>query len=145
MITDLYSWLKVLHVVSMVAWMAGIFYLPRLFVYHVDAEIGSRQSDTFKVMERRLYRGIMMPAMISTWVFGLWIGVLGGWFQGVYWLHAKLMFVVGLTLFHFLCDVWRKAFAADANTHTSRFFRIINEVPTLLLLVIVILVIIKPF
>lgn len=143
--SDLYSWIKVLHLFSLISWMAGIFYLPRLFVYHADAETGSIQSETFKVMERRLMAGIMRPAMVGTWAFGLWLGFLGGWFSGVYWLHAKMLVVLALTVFHFQLDVWRKAFAADRNRHGNRFFRAMNEIPTVLMIVIVILVVFKPF
>lgn len=143
--SDLYSWIKVLHLFSLISWMAGIFYLPRLFVYHADAEIGSVQSETFKVMERRLMAGIMRPAMVGTWAFGLWLGFLGGWFSGVYWLHAKMLVVLALTVFHFQLDVWRKGFVADRNRHGNRFFRAMNEIPTVLMIVIVILVVFKPF
>lgn len=139
-----YEWIKIGHLFSVFAWMAGIFYLPRLFVYHADAEPGSALSETFKVMERRLYRGIMMPAMIGTWGFGLWLGILGGWFTGVSWLWLKLIFVLGLTAYHHQLDAYRKAFARDANQHTQRFYRMINEAPTLILLAILILVVLKP-
>ncbi len=139
-----YEWIKIGHLFSVFAWMAGIFYLPRLFVYHADAEPGSALSETFKVMERRLYRGIMMPAMIGTWGFGLWLGMLGGWFTGVSWLWLKLIFVLGLTAYHHQLDAYRKAFARDANQHTQRFYRMINEAPTLILLAILILVVLKP-
>jgi putative membrane protein len=139
-----YEWIKIGHLFSVFAWMAGIFYLPRLFVYHADAEPGSALSETFKVMERRLYRGIMMPAMIGTWGFGLWLGILGGWFTGVSWLWLKLIFVLALTAYHHQLDAYRKAFAKDANQHTQRFYRMINEAPTLILLAILILVVLKP-
>lgn len=146
MIADSYSWIKVAHIVSLIAWMAGLFYLPRLFVYHVDAEPGSRQSETFKVMERRLLKAIMTPAMVSTWVFGLWAAIAGGWFsEGNGWLHAKLAFVLALSAFHGACVVWVRDFARDRNARAGRYFRIANEVPTLLMVVIVILVVIKPF
>lgn len=140
-----YDWIKIGHLFSLIAWMAGIFYLPRLFVYHADAEPGSVQSETFKVMERRLYHGIMRPAMYGTWAFGLWLGILGGWFSGVSWLWVKLMLVLGLTVYHYQLDAWRKAFAADANRHGQRFYRAINELPTLILLAILVLVVLKPF
>lgn len=142
---DLYAWLKIMHLLSLVSWMAGIFYLPRLFVYHCGAPIGSQQSETFKVMERRLMRGIMRPAMYSTWIFGVWLGYDGGWFVNVRWLWAKLFFVTLLTIFHYTCEEWRKDFAADRNRHPQVFFRYMNEMPTLLLIVIVILVVLKPF
>jgi putative membrane protein len=140
----LYPTLKTLHIVSLIAWMAGMFYLPRLFVYHADAPPGSERSETFKVMERRLLKAIMNPAMIATWVFGLWLAwELGAFTQG--WLHAKLAVVVLLTGLHHVLARTVKAFAADRNTRSSRYFRIVNEVPTLALPVIVALVVFKPF
>jgi putative membrane protein len=145
MIGHTYDWIKIGHLFSVFAWMAGIFYLPRLFVYHADAAPGSVQSETFKVMERRLIKGIMQPAMIGTWGFGLWLGIQGDWFIGASWLWLKLAFVMALTAYHIHLDLWRKAFARDANRHTSRFFRMINELPTLILLAILVLVVLKPF
>ncbi|HYH22599.1 MAG TPA: protoporphyrinogen oxidase HemJ [Azospirillum sp.] len=140
-----YEWVKALHVISIIAWMAGLLYLPRLFVYHTAAAPGSEASETFKVMERRLMRAIMNPAMIASWVFGIWMLILiPEWFQQG-WLHAKLLFVVVLTVSHMLMARWRRAFAEDRNTHPQRFFRIWNEVPTLLMIGIVIFVIVKPF
>ena len=140
-----YDWIKIGHLFSVIAWMAGIFYLPRLFVYHANAEIGSVQSETFKVMERRLLKGIMRPAMYGTWVFGLWLGVKGGWFSASSWLWLKLLLVLGLTVYHYQLDAWRKAFERDANRHDSRFFRMMNELPTLILFAILVLVVLKPF
>ncbi len=140
----LYDWLKALHVIAIVAWMAGMLYLPRLFVYHVDAKPGSEMSETFKVMERRLLRAIINPAMTATWVLGLsmaWIGEL--W--GQHWFQAKVVLVVIMSALHGFLSRWRRDFAADANRHSARFYRIVNEVPTLLLIGIVILVIVKPF
>lgn len=142
--TDLYGWLKVGHLFSLIAWMAALFYLPRLFVYHADAPAGSPASATFKVMERRLLKAIMTPAMIATWVFGLVLAWQGGWFTDG-WLHAKLLFVFVLSGFHGACSAWTRAFAEDRNTKPARFYRIANEVPTLLLLVILVLVVLKPF
>lgn len=141
---DFYPWAKAIHVIAVISWMAGMLYLPRLFVYHADTERGSQQSETFKVMERRLYRGIMMPAMIGSWGFGLWLGILGGWFTGVSWLWLKLIFVLGLTAYHHQLDAYRKAFVNDANQHSQRFYRMINEAPTLILLAILVLVVLKP-
>ncbi len=141
-----YQWVLALHVISMVAWMAGLLYLPRLFVYHADAEKGSVQSETFKVMERRLYRGITTPAMIATWVFGLWLAFGYGivdWSQG--WMWVKAVLVLALSGFHGLLGAQRRAFAEDRNTRPARFFRQINEIPTLIMIVIVIAVIVKPF
>ena len=143
-ISDSYLWLKAFHVISMVAWMAGLFYLPRLYAYHADSLPGSAQSETFKIMERRLLRIIMNPAMILTFVFGgLMLTVPGTMQQG--WLHAKLGLVLALAGFHGALAVWRKDFAADRNRRPARFYRMVNEVPTLLLIPIVILAIVKPF
>ncbi|WP_073627952.1 protoporphyrinogen oxidase HemJ [Pseudoxanthobacter soli] len=141
--TDLYLWAKTLHIVSVVAWMAAMFYLPRLMVYHVAAERGSVQSETFKVMERRLLKLICNPAMISTWIFGLLLAWQGGFFADG-WLHAKLALVLVLSGLHGFLSRCVKDFAADRNRRSARFYRIINEVPTVLLLLIVILVIFKP-
>lgn len=137
-------WIKSLHIVFMVTWFAGLFYLPRLYVYHAAAAPGSELSSTLKIMERRLLRFIMDPAMVVVWVTGPWLA----WWQGVYmdgWLHAKFALVLALTWFHHDLGRWRKAFAEDRNTRSARFYRIANEVPTLLLVGIVILVIVKPF
>lgn len=141
---DLYSWLKALHVISVIAWMAGMLYLPRLYVYHCSAKPGSEMSETFKVMERRLLRAIINPAMIASWVFGLamaWQGDL--WGEG--WFHGKLALLVGMQLIHAGMARWRRQFAKDENRHSARFYRFMNEVPTLLMIGIVILVIVKPF
>ena len=141
----LYDWIKALHVISIIAWMAGLLYLPRLFVYHCDAAAGSETSETFKVMERRLLRAIMNPAMIASWIFGVTLLVLNpGWFE-MGWIHAKLAFVVGLTGVHMMMAGWRRAFAEDRNQRPQRFFRIMNEVPTLLMIGVVIFVVVKPF
>ena len=139
-----YSWVKALHVISVIAWMAGLLYMPRLFVYHTQAQIVSVQSDTFKVMERRLMRAIMTPAMLSSWFFGLWMAFsLNAWDQG--WLHAKLTGVVLLTVSHFFMGKWRRDFERDQNQRKEVYYRIANEVPTLLMIAIVIFVIVKPF
>jgi protoporphyrinogen IX oxidase len=138
-----YPWIKALHLISVIAWMAGLLYLPRLFVYHCAAEPGSVQSETFKVMERRLIRAIMNPAMIATWLFGILLLMVQDLSQG--WVHAKLLLVVLLTGMHHVFSRWRKAFERDANRHPTRTFRIANEVPTALMIAIVILVIVKPF
>jgi putative membrane protein len=130
----------------MVAWMAGMLYLPRLFVYHSIAPIGSERSETFKVMERRLLRGIMTPSMIATWCFGLVLAATPGivdWRRG--WIWTKLALVIGLTVFHLALARWRKAISADRRVHSTGFFRIINELPTLALIAIVVLVVVKPF
>lgn len=140
----LYLWLKALHIISVIAWMAAMFYLPRLFVYHAETVPGTRQSETFKVMERRLLKAIMTPAMISSWIFGLWVAYEGGFFSSG-WLHAKLMLVFVMSGLHGYLARCVRQFAADANTHSSRHYRIVNEVPTVLMVLIVILVVIKPF
>jgi putative membrane protein len=130
----------------MVAWMAALLYLPRLYVYHSMAPVGSNRSATFKVMERRLQRGIMTPAMIATWCFGLVLANTTGvvdWHMG--WIWAKLVLVVALTLYHFALVRWREAFSVDCNRHSTRFFRMINELPTVALIAIVVLVVVKPF
>jgi len=141
----MYEWIKALHVISIIAWMAGMLYLPRLFVYHTQAPAGSIQSETFKIMERRLMKAIINPAMVATFVFGIWLVVLNpGWLsQG--WLHGKLLLVLGLAAMHGMMSRWRKDFEADRNTKSERFFRIANEAPTLLMIGIVILVVVKPF
>jgi len=138
-----YLWVKALHVISIIAWMAGLLYLPRLFVYHAAIQPGSPESETFKVMERRLYKAIMNPAMMASWLFGLTLALALG-FQGG-WLHTKLLLVVLLTAAHLWMKRWLGDFAADRNSRPQRFFRIMNEVPTLLMIVIVILVIVKPW
>ncbi len=142
----LLSYIKAFHVITIIAWMAGLLYLPRLYVYHSMATIGSERSETFKVMERRLQRGIMTPAMIATWGLGLVLAATPGvvdWRMG--WIWAKLALVVGLTMFHTVLAGWQKAFSADQNAHSTRFFRTINELPTVALIAIVILVVVKPF
>jgi putative membrane protein len=145
----MYEWIKAFHIIAVIAWMAGMLYLPRLFVYHCAAETGSVQSETFKVMERRLLRAIINPAMVATWVFGLWLAWLGpdsrySWFASG-WLWAKIILVLGLSVVHGLLARWRKDFAQDRNRHSQKFYRIINEVPTLLMVLIVLLVVLKPF
>ena len=140
----MYEWLKAFHIMAVIAWMAGMFYLPRLYVYHCSAEAGSRQSETFKVMERRLLRGIINPSMILAWVLGLWMAWLGGWFS-VYWFQAKLVLALAMTILHAFLSRWRRDFEADRNTHSANFYRVINEIPTILMIAIVILVVIKPF
>ena len=140
----MYLWIKAFHVIAVIAWMAGMLYLPRLFVYHCDAEKGSVQSETFKVMERRLLKAIINPAMIVAWVLGLYLAWEGGWFRSG-WLHGKLALVLGLSAVHGLYARWVRDFAADRNTRPARFYRVWNEAPTVLLIGIVILVIVKPF
>ena len=145
----MYEWIKAFHIIAVIAWMAGMLYLPRLFVSHCAAEKDSVQSESFKVMERRLLRGIINPAMIAAIALGLWLAWLGpdsryGWFASG-WLWAKIALVLGLSAVHGLFARWVKAFAADSNRRSQRFYRFINEVPTVLMIAIVILVVLKPF
>jgi protoporphyrinogen IX oxidase len=140
----LYLWLKALHVIAIIAWMAGMLYLPRLFVYHCVAAPGSVQSETFKVMERRLLRAIINPAMAVSWMLGLWLAWSGNWFSAP-WFHGKLVLVIAMSGVHGMLARWTRDFAADRNRHSQKFFRIMNEVPTLLMIGIVILVVVKPF
>lgn len=139
-----YQWVKAFHIIAVIAWMAGMLYLPRLFVYHSRAEPGSQQSETFKVMERRLLRGITTPAMIAAWALGLWMVYDGGWISA-HWLHVKLALVVALSGLHGALARWTADFAADRNRHSERFYRVVNEVPAVLMIGIVIMVVIKPF
>jgi putative membrane protein len=140
----MYLYLKAFHIVAVIAWMAGMLYLPRLFVYHCDAPPGSPQSETFKIMERRLLRIIINPAMIATWVLGLWLAWQGDWFKAG-WLHGKLALVLAMSAVHGLFARWVKDFAADRNHRSQKFYRIANEIPTLLMILIVILAVVKPF
>jgi protoporphyrinogen IX oxidase len=139
-----YLWIKAFHVIAVIAWMAGMLYLPRLFVYHCDAPKGSIQSDTFKIMERRLLKAIINPAMIVTWVLGLILVWQGGWYASG-WLHAKVLLVLILSGVHGFLSRMVKDFAADRNTRPAKFYRLMNEIPTVLMIGIVILVIVKPF
>lgn len=138
-----YLWVKAVHLMAVISWMAGMFYLPRLFVYHCQVEKGSASSELFKVMERRLIRAIMIPAMVLSWVLGLIMAVDGGLFSQP-WFHVKLTCVLAMTGIHFHLARCRTAFAEDRNTRSERYFRILNEGPTLLMIVIVIMVIVKP-
>ena len=140
----MYEWIKALHVLAVISWMAGLLYLPRLFVYHANAVKGSDSSETFKVMERRLLKAIMTPAMIVAWITGLYIAWLVGYFHSG-WFHGKLLLVIAMSAVHGLLAVHVKRFARDENLKAARHFRILNEVPTLLMVGIIILVIVKPF
>ena len=139
-----YLWMKVVHIVAVTAWMAGMFYLPRLFVYHALATVGSETSETFKVMEHRLLRVIMNPAMVLSWMSGLWLAWRIYAFEGD-WLWSKIALVVVLTALHGYLAVAVGAFAEDRNTRRHVWWRVTNEVPTVLLIAIVIFVILKPF
>lgn len=140
-----YLWFKAGHIVAMVAWMAGMFYLPRLFVYHAGAAKGSELSETLKVMERRLLRAIINPAMIATWFFGLCLLYANPALMGDGWIHVKLTAVLILSGIHGMLARHRKQFAADANVHSAKYYRVLNEAPTVLLVVIVIMVVVRPF
>jgi putative membrane protein len=143
---DWYDWFKALHVISVIAWMAGMLYLPRLFVYHSDTAPDSDQAKTFKVMERRLYRAITTPAMLASWIFGvLMLAAPGAVHRDEFWMWTKLLLLVMLQADYFLLGTWLQHFAKDQNRHSAKFYRIANEVPTLLMIGIVIMVIIKPF
>lgn len=141
-----YPWIKALHIISVIAWLAGLLYLPRLFVYHCDVMPGSPEDRRFQTMERRLLRAIMNPAMILVYIFGLLLLATPGmvdWSMG--WIHVKLLGVAVLTIMHHAMGRWRKAFAQGRNRHRARFYRMMNEVPTLTMIVIVIMVVVKPF
>jgi putative membrane protein len=140
----MYNWIKVLHVLAIVSWMAGLLYLPRLFVYHAGVALGSETSELFKVMERRLNKAIMVPAMVVSWLTGLWLAYQGGFFREG-WFHGKLLLVVAMSAAHGLLVARLKDFAADRNQKRHVYFRVWNEIPTLLMIGIVILVIVKPF
>ncbi|WP_223477619.1 protoporphyrinogen oxidase HemJ [Oricola indica] len=140
----LYLWIKALHVIAIIAWMAGMLYLPRLFVYHADTKPGSQQSETFKVMEGRLLRVIMNPAMVIAWAVGLWLAWSGGFLMDG-WFHAKLACVLALSAVHGVFSRAVRLFAEDRNDRKPRYWRMMNEAPTLLMIAIVVLVIVKPF
>ncbi|WP_152976067.1 protoporphyrinogen oxidase HemJ [Ensifer adhaerens] len=141
---SLYLWIKALHVIAVMSWMAALLYMPRLFIYHTDASPGSEQSETFKMMEQRLLKVIMNPAMMISWVLGLYLAWSVYGFQGG-WLHAKLLFVVMLTVVHMRFSRAVRAFQRDENRRTARYWRLMNEAPTLLMILIVIMVVVKPF
>ena len=140
----MYEWLKAFHIIAVIAWMAGMLYLPRLFVYHCEADVGSRQSETFKVMERRLLRIIINPAMIAAWLLGLWLAWRGGLFVAP-WLHAKLVLVLAMSALHGILVKHVKNFAADRDRRSQKYYRILNEIPAGLMVLIVILAVVKPF
>ena len=139
-----YLWVQAIHIIAVIAWMAGMLYLPRFYVYHAVATPGGEHAETLKIMERRLLKAIINPAMITSWILGLALFAhLGAWSEG--WMHGKLLLVILMSAMHGALSKWRKDFAADANRHDQRFYRMMNEVPTLLMIAIVILVVVKPF
>jgi putative membrane protein len=144
---DYYPWIKALHVMSIISWMAGLLYLPRLFVYHSQENGKNLVTEKFKVMERRLYKAIMNPAMMSSWFFGLLLlftpGIID--FTTDYWFHIKLLSVIFMSVIHFYLGSINKKFANDINIKNHKYYRILNEIPTLLMIVIVIMVIVRPF
>lgn len=140
----MYEWIKIAHIVSVISWMVGLLYLPRLMVYHSVAAEKSNVSETFKVMERRLLKGIMTPAMISSWVFGLILAYLSDFWLDI-WFLLKLFFVILLSAYHMTAASWVRKFSIDQNVHSQRFFRFANEIPTVLMILVVILVVLKPF
>lgn len=145
-LADYYLWTKSLHLIAVMSWMAGLLYLPRLFVYHVAAPIGSSENETFKVMEYRLQRFIMTPAMITTFVLGFLLMLTPGVLvKPMGWFHAKFFLVILMAGSQGFMGKWRKAFAADQNTKSAKFFRVANEVPTVLMIFIIFLVVVKPF
>lgn len=141
-LAESYKWLLAFHIMSVISWMAGMFYMPRLFVYHTRLDVGSEASEMFKEMERKLIRIIINPAMVLSWTFGLSLAVSQDyWGQG--WFQAKLFCVLVMSGFHGYLSIWRRRFARDKNTHSEKFYRMINEIPTILMIIIVLLVIIK--
>ncbi len=146
LLSDFHLWIKALHIIAVIAWMAGMFYLPRLYVYHADAAVGSELSETLKIMERRLLRAIINPAMMLAWILGgLMLATPGliDWSDG--WVWVKLVSVVAMSALHGAYARWRKDFEADRNQRPARFYRIANEVPTVLVLIIVTMVVVRPF
>jgi putative membrane protein len=145
MVGNYYEWFKAFHIISMVAWMAGVLYLPRLYVYHTRAKVGSDMDKTFQIMEYRLLKFIMNPAMITTYIFGFLIAYIYGLSALGLWFHIKLLLVLIITLMHGFMAKWRKLFVAGKNIHSEKFYRIANEIPTICMIIIVIMVIVKPF
>jgi len=140
----MYEWVKAAHIISVIAWLAGMLYLPRLFVYHLEFKVGSQASETFKIMERRLLKIIMTPAMMASWGFGIWLMILThAWNNG--WFLGKFFLVVLLTVFHVVVSKWTKELASDTRERSARLYRIVNEIPAVLMIFIVILVVVQPF
>jgi protoporphyrinogen IX oxidase len=142
---EYYPLIKAFHIISVMAWMAGMLYLPRLFVYHADATVGSELSETLKIMERRLIRAIINPAMIASFGLGVWMLILVPSHLEEGWMQWKILALVGMTGIHGALSRWRRFFERDANMLSAKFYRFINEVPTVLMIAIVLLVVLKPF
>jgi putative membrane protein len=140
----MYLWIKAFHIIAVISWMAGLLYLPRLFVYHAAAKPGSERSETFKTMERRLLNFIMTPAMALAWILGMALMIQGHWLSAS-WFHAKFVLVIALSGMHGMMSRWVADFARDRNRRSQKFFRIVNEIPTVLMIAIVILAVVKPF
>ena len=143
--SDYYDWFKALHIIFVLSWMAAMFYLPRLFVYHTKVKVGSEQDKMFQTMERKLLRLIMNPSMIGTYVFGLITAHIYGFSALGIWFHIKMLAIIVLTILHGLMARWRKDFEKGKNVHTEKFYRILNEVPVIAMVVAVIMVVVKPF
>ena len=139
-----YEWLKALHIISAISWMAGMLYLPRLYVYHAAAKIGSELSETLKIMEHRLLRFIINPAMISTYVFGVWMLTINPGLLREPFMHVKLTAVAGMQIVHALLARYRRSFSEDRNSHSVKFFRILNVAPTVLMIIIVVMIVVRP-
>lgn len=141
-----HHWLEAIHVIFVIAWMAALLYLPRLYVYHTQAGPGTEGSERFKIMERRLFFGIATPALIAVWLVGILLILTPGAIRwDASWWHVKLASVIALAIFHFVLARWRRAFLLDRNRHSERFYRAINEVPTALMILIVIMIVVRPF
>ncbi len=140
-----YDWLRALHIISIIAWMAGMLYLPRLLAYHAEAKTGSEASETFKIMEKRLLKVIMNPAMMAAWVFGILMIIANPALFDGGWMHVKMLAVVAMTGLHMAFAKWVKVFAADENTRDAKFYRIMNEVPAAIMVIIVIMAVAEPF
>ncbi len=140
----MYLWIKAFHIIAVISWMAGLLYLPRLYVYHAGVKPDSEQAQTFKVMEHRLFNFIMTPAMALTWILGIALAIQGHWL-GATWFQTKFVLVILLSVMHGLMSHWLAAFSLGRNRHTAKFFRVVNEIPTLLMIFIVLLAVVKPF
>jgi putative membrane protein len=142
---EYFIWYKAIHIISVISWMAGMFYMPRLFVYHCKVKPGSESDKLFQTMEHKLLRFIMNPAMIFTYIFGILVAYIYGFVALGAWFHIKMLVVAGLTIFHMYLAKWRKDFVKGDNKHSEKFYRILNEVPVILMIIAVILVVVKPF